>query len=244
MKIKQNYSTTPLGSIFNSSRLGFPGAFSGCQFTHTHAHTCCGRAGLDSACGTLSGGDTILSFLEDYVSGSRFLIILPLLILAEPRLRERLALVARHFEADLVPRNQWPEFQANWNSCESLRNSKLVRILILVLTYATAAFLSEYLSASGSEFVLWWRGGRLQRVFACRNLGILCQLPGPRLLHLSVALEAISLGAILEIHHSTEPSTRRGPSRQPGRLGVSRGFGVRTDSLQFLPRCRAGWRYC
>jgi hypothetical protein len=80
------------------------------------------------------------------------------LILAEPQLRDRLALVAHYFEADLVPRNQWPEFQANWNSCERLRDSAPAKAVIVLLTYATAAFLSQYLSPNGSEFVAWWRG--------------------------------------------------------------------------------------
>jgi len=114
----------------------------------------------------LRGGDTFLSFLTDYASGSRFLIILPLLILAEPQLRERLALVAHHFEADLVPRDQFPEFQEKWNSFESQRNSRLAQVLIVMLAYATAAFLSQYLSPSGSEFVSWWKGGSGFRAFS------------------------------------------------------------------------------
>ena len=107
----------------------------------------------------LRGGTSFLSFLTDYATQSRFLLILPVLILAEPQLRERLALVAHHFEADLVPRDQWPEFQANWNSCERLRDSGLARAVIILLVGATAVFLSRYLSPSGSEFVDWWRGG-------------------------------------------------------------------------------------
>ncbi len=106
----------------------------------------------------LRGRAAFLSFLTDYASQSRFLIILPVLILAEPQLRERLALVAHYFEKDLVPRDQRPEFQANWNSCDRLRNSKLARVSIAILTYAAAAFLSQYLSPSGSEFVSWWTG--------------------------------------------------------------------------------------
>ncbi len=114
----------------------------------------------------LRGGASFLSFLTDYATGSRFLIVLPVLILAEPQLRERLALVAHHFEADLVPRNQWPEFQASWNSCERLRESKLAKASMVLLTYATAAFLSQYLSPSGSEFVSWWKGGLGFRTFS------------------------------------------------------------------------------
>ena len=107
----------------------------------------------------LRGGASFLSFLTDYATQTRFLVIIPVLILAEPQLRERLALVAHYFEADLVPRDQWPEFQANWNSCERLRDSGLAKAVIVLLTCATAAFLSQYLSPSGSEFVEWWRGG-------------------------------------------------------------------------------------
>ncbi len=106
----------------------------------------------------LRGGDSFLSFLTDYATQSRFLIIVPVLILAEPQLRERLALVAHHFEADLVPREGWPQFQADWNSCERLRDSRLAKAVIVLLTYAMAALLSQYLRPSGSEFVEWWRG--------------------------------------------------------------------------------------
>lgn len=106
----------------------------------------------------LRGGASFLSFLTDYATQSRFLLILPVLILAEPQLRERLALVVHHFEADLVPRDQWPEFQANWNSCGKLRDSGFVKAVIVLLTYTTAALLSQYLSPNGSEFVSWWRG--------------------------------------------------------------------------------------
>ena len=65
-----------------------------------------------------------------------------------------------------MPRNQWPEFQANWNSCERLRNSNLARVLLVILTYATAAFLSQYLSPGGSEFVSWWKGNHGFRAFS------------------------------------------------------------------------------
>ncbi len=114
----------------------------------------------------IRGGATFSSFLTDYATQSRFLIILPVLILAEPLLRERLALVAHQFEADVVPRQQWPEFQANWASCERRRDSNVARVLIFVLTYATAAFLTQYLDPKGAEFVSWWKGGGGFRSFS------------------------------------------------------------------------------
>ncbi len=128
--------------------------------TLTRTFTAVGLAWIPlAALSALRGGAVFLSFLTDYASQSRFLIVLPVLILAEPQLRQRLRRVAHQFEADLVPRTQWPQFQSAWASHEKLRKSRLARVLIVVLTYATAAFLSQYLSPTGSEFVSWWKGG-------------------------------------------------------------------------------------
>ena len=167
MKIKQNYSTPSIPSSLTRGWRFVDLFRTASSRTLTRVLTAVGLAWIPLAVlSALRGGETFLSFLTDYSSESRFLIILPLLILAEPQLRDRLALVAHQFEADLVPRTQWPEFQANWNSCESLRNSRLVRVLIAVLTYATAAFLSQYLSPTGSEFLAWWKGGPGFRTFS------------------------------------------------------------------------------
>jgi hypothetical protein len=107
----------------------------------------------------LDGGASFLSFLTDYASQSRFLIVIPVLILAQQSLHDRHALVANHFESFLIPQDQLSEFQANWNSHEKLRDSKLARVLIVLLTYAMAVWLGQYLSVGGTEFVSWWRGG-------------------------------------------------------------------------------------
>ncbi len=99
--------------------------------TQTRTLTAVGLAWVPLALlSALRGGDSFLSFLTDYAMQSRLLIILPVLILAEPQLRERLALVAHQFEKDLVSRDQWAEFQTSWASCEKLRDSNLVRGLI------------------------------------------------------------------------------------------------------------------
>jgi hypothetical protein len=114
----------------------------------------------------IRGGTAFRSFLTDYATSSRFLIIIPVLILAEPPLHERLTRVAHHFESFLVPGEQLPKFQGNWTSCEKLRSSKLVFVLILMLTYATAALLGQYLSPGGSEFLDWWKGDGGFRFFS------------------------------------------------------------------------------
>ena len=160
MKINRNSSTPSVPSSLTGGWRFLDLFRTASSRTLTRTFVAVGLAWIPLALlSALRGGDIFLSFLTDYASQSRFVIILPLLILAEPQLRDRLALVAHHFEADLVPRNQWPEFQAKCNSFESQRNSRLAQVLIVVLTYATAAFLSKYLSPSGSEFVSWWKGG-------------------------------------------------------------------------------------
>ena len=112
------------------------------------------------------GDGTILSYLTDYASMTRFLIVIPVQILAEPQLRARLSLVVEHFEQFFVPRDQVSNFQAQWTASEKLRDSKLAQGLLALLTYGTAAFLGQYLSPEGHEFVSWWRGGGGFRVFS------------------------------------------------------------------------------
>ena len=107
----------------------------------------------------LRGGATLLSFLTDYASMTRFLIIIPVLILAEAPLRGRLNLVVHHFDRFLVRPEQASEFKADWTDCEKLRDSRLAQGLLILLTYGTAAFLGQYLNPQGNEFVPWWRGG-------------------------------------------------------------------------------------
>ncbi len=114
----------------------------------------------------LRGGATLLSFLADYASMTRFLIIIPVLILAEAPLRERLNLVVHHFARFLVRPEQVSEFQADWTACEKLRDSRLAQSLLILLTYGTAAFLGQYLSPQGNEFLPWWRGASGFRAFS------------------------------------------------------------------------------
>lgn len=106
----------------------------------------------------LHGRVAFLSFLTDYASQSRFLLIIPVLMLAEKPTHARYALVAHHFDATLVEAQDQPRFQAQWKSYEKLKNSVPIRVLLLVLTYAIAAWLGEYLRADGSEFLDWWKG--------------------------------------------------------------------------------------
>jgi hypothetical protein len=106
----------------------------------------------------LRGGAAFVSFLTDYASQSRFLIILPVLILAAPNLHKRLAMVAHHFGI-FVRENQLSKFHTSWTSFERLRNSGVAQAMIVLLTYATAVSLGQNLSPEGAEVVSWWKGG-------------------------------------------------------------------------------------
>jgi hypothetical protein len=113
----------------------------------------------------LHGRAAFLSFLTDFAMQSRVLIIVPVLILVESSVRARYALVAHHFETTLIADNEQSKFYLRWRSYENLIDSTVVRVLLLLLTYALAAWLSEFLP-EGSEFPNWWIGNSGFRFFS------------------------------------------------------------------------------
>jgi hypothetical protein len=114
----------------------------------------------------IQGHTAFLSFLTDFSDQSRFLIIIPVLILGERPLLARYALVAHHFEASLVAENEKARFESNWRSYEKLKDSTAIKVVLLLGSYAVAAWLSEYLSPEGTEFLSWWLGGGGFRFFS------------------------------------------------------------------------------
>ncbi len=112
------------------------------------------------------GMPVLLSFLTDYASLSRFLIIIPILILGERPLHARYSLVAHHFEISAVADKEKTRFQSQWNSYEKLKDSVAARVMLLLLTYALAMWLGDFLSPEGSEFLSWWKGGGGFRFFS------------------------------------------------------------------------------
>ena len=98
------------------------------------------------------------SFLTDYAYQTRFLIILPVLILAAPSLNKRLDKIAHQLK-DLVSEYQAPDFGTNWDSFKRLRNSMIARVVILLLTYTLFIGLTQYLSPQGREIFAWWKSG-------------------------------------------------------------------------------------
>jgi hypothetical protein len=112
------------------------------------------------------GMPAFLSFLTDYPSLSRFLIIIPVLILGDRPLQARYSLVAHHFEMSVVPEAEKPRFQSYWRSYQTAKDSAAARWMLLVVAYALAVWLADFLRPEGSEFLTWWRGGPGFRVFS------------------------------------------------------------------------------
>jgi len=112
------------------------------------------------------GTHVFLSFVTDYAALTRFLIIIPILILGDHPLHARYKLVANHFEATMVAGDEKAKFNSQWKSHETLKDSLIVRVILILGSLALAAWLSEYLHPEGSEFLDWSRGGGGFRSFS------------------------------------------------------------------------------
>jgi hypothetical protein len=85
----------------------------------------------------LAWGDRVaVPFLHDVDVHVRLLIALPLLILAEPIVHQRMRLVVRQFvERDLIPDSAQPRLDAAIASAMRLRNSMTAELLLLAFVY-------------------------------------------------------------------------------------------------------------
>lgn len=109
-------------------------------------------------------------FLYDFAAYSRFLLAVPLLVVAEIVTGPALAVTVTAFiDSGLVPERQYPDFEAAIDEGIRLRNSTLVEVIILSLAYvATFLGIKEFghgvstwhsvVSDSGRQFTLagWW----------------------------------------------------------------------------------------
>jgi hypothetical protein len=66
----------------------------------------------------------------------------------------------------LIPEEQQTRIRQDWQSCQRLQNSKLAQVILVLLAYATAAWLGQYLSPGGAEFMEWWKGAGGFRFFS------------------------------------------------------------------------------
>jgi hypothetical protein len=95
------------------------------------------------------GLSPLKSFLTDFGVQSRFLIVIPLFVLAEPPLRARLEFVARHFvEESLVVGSDKEQFAAALETSQRLRDSKIARILLAAIVYEVTLWMLQILSSS------------------------------------------------------------------------------------------------
>jgi hypothetical protein len=106
----------------------------------------------------MQGLGPLNSFLTDIATQSRILIVIPLLILAEPPFHARFEAIVQQFtKADLISASDLPRFQANRDSFKKLRNSAVARIGLALLVIAIIFSLKKYLTAD--LFMPWTIGG-------------------------------------------------------------------------------------
>jgi hypothetical protein len=94
--------------------------------------------------GLAIGGQVKLPFLYDFSSYARFLVAVPLLILAEGVVETRVAETTRHFvQSRLIPEGDFPRFQAAIRSCTALRDSFVAEGVLLALTVVSVIVISD-----------------------------------------------------------------------------------------------------
>jgi hypothetical protein len=91
---------------------------------------------LSALGGQLLGGGVAVPFLLDVEVHIRFLVALPLLIVAELVVHQRMRPLLRQFlERNLIPETAMPRFEAAVASALRLRNSVLAEVLLIGLVY-------------------------------------------------------------------------------------------------------------
>jgi hypothetical protein len=92
--------------------------------------------------GDLIGKRIAVPFLFDIETHIRFLVVIPLLIIAERVVHQRLLPVARTFlERELIPAVALPRFEQALRSAFRLRNSVLAELLLLAVVYTVGVLI-------------------------------------------------------------------------------------------------------
>ena len=92
--------------------------------------------------GNLWGGSTVVPFLFDVEVHVRFLVALPLLILAELVVHRRMRPLLQQFlERNLIPENAMTRFESAIASAFRLRNSVLAEVLLIALVYGVGVLI-------------------------------------------------------------------------------------------------------
>ena len=91
---------------------------------------------LSVLAGEAVGGAIKVPFIYDVDVHVRFLVALPLLLVAELVVHQRMRLIVRQFiERGIVPARALPEFEAIIGSAMRLRNSVVIEVLLIVLVW-------------------------------------------------------------------------------------------------------------
>ena len=92
--------------------------------------------------GQLLGGKAAVPFLMDIEVHVRFLVVVPLFIIAELVVHQRMRFVVRQFlERNLIPESALPRFDAVIASALRLRNSVLAEVLLIAFVYGVGVLL-------------------------------------------------------------------------------------------------------
>ncbi|MGJ0516543.1 MAG: hypothetical protein ACR65O_12450 [Methylomicrobium sp.] len=92
--------------------------------------------------GEALGGAIKVPFIYDVDVHVRFLVALPLLLVAELVVHQRIRLVVRQFiERGIVPARSLPEFEALIGSALRLRNSVVIELLLIILVLTATHYL-------------------------------------------------------------------------------------------------------
>jgi hypothetical protein len=92
--------------------------------------------------GHARGGGAAVPFLWDVEANVRFLVVVPLLIVAELIVHERMRLVVRQFlDRNVIPKRALPQFDAAIASASRLRNSVLAEVLLIALVYVVGVLI-------------------------------------------------------------------------------------------------------
>jgi hypothetical protein len=113
-------------------------------------------------------GGIKLSFVRDIETHVRFLVSLPLLILSEMFVRERIGEIARDFvERKVVTPEELPKFYAVLNSVARIHNSLITEIVLFVFVFTGGAWVWRHQLAP--DLVSWYasfQGGQLHLTMA------------------------------------------------------------------------------
>jgi hypothetical protein len=111
------------------------------------------------------GGNVAVPFLLDLDVHIRFLVALPLLIVAELVVHQRMRFVVRQFlERNLIPKTALPRFEAAIASAFRLRNSVLAEVLLIAFVYVVGVLIiwRHYMALTASTWYAAPAGEGLQ----------------------------------------------------------------------------------